>query len=207
MPDAGPAAPAPFRFGAIILAAGASSRMGAVKQLLEIDGVPLVARAVDAALAAMARPVVVVLGANAGMISEALAGRPVIVALNPGWSEGLSSSVRVGIDAALAAEPALDAVLLAPVDQPALSPEIISRLAGLHRASGRIASARYIGRNGAPAVFGRVHFESLRTLKGDQGARGLLNSDPSSIDSVEVPALGIDLDTQEDLRNWRGNFP
>jgi molybdenum cofactor cytidylyltransferase len=204
MPDAGLDTSTPFRFGAIILAAGASSRMGAVKQLVEIKGVPLVARAVDAALAAKAHPVVVVLGANAVKIRESLAGRPVLEALNLDWSTGLSSSVRVGLDAALAAEPTLDAVLLAPIDQPALSSGIIGKLADLHRATGRIASARYNGRNGAPAVFGRAHFDGLRALSGDQGARGLLNHDPEGIASVELPMLGIDLDTPEDVRNWDG---
>jgi molybdenum cofactor cytidylyltransferase len=207
MPDGEPAATAPFRLGAIILAAGASSRMGAVKQLVEIDGVPLVARAVDAALGAMARPVVVVLGANAGRIGESLAGRPVIVAPNPGWSAGLSSSVRAGLEAALEAEPALDAVLLAPIDQPALSSAIIARLAELHRTTGRIASARYNGRNGSPAVFGRAHFENLRALSGDQGARGLLNGDTASVASIDIPSLGFDLDTPEDLRSWHARAP
>jgi molybdenum cofactor cytidylyltransferase len=207
MPEATQDSSTPFRFGAIILAAGASSRMGAVKQLVEIDGVPLIARAVDAALAAKAHPVVVVLGAHAGKIRESLAGRPVLEALNPDWSSGLSSSVRAGLDAALAAEPTLDAVLLAPIDQPALSSGIIGKLADLHRATGRIASARYNGRNGAPAVFGRAHFDDLRALSGDQGARGLLNQVPGNIASVELPAMGVDLDTPEDVRNWDGRVP
>ena len=205
MPEADSAAAAPFRLGAIILAAGASSRMGAVKQLLEIDGVPLVVRAVDAALAAEASPVVVVLGANAGSVRKSLEGRPVVVAFNPNWASGLSSSVRAGIDAALVAEADLDAVLLALIDQPALSSDIIAQLARLHRATGRIASARYNGRNGAPAVFGRSHFEDLRALSGDQGARALLNRDQANVAAVEIPSLGIDLDCPDDLGNWGGN--
>lgn len=202
MPEAAPAAQAPFRLGAIILAAGGSSRMGSVKQLLIVDGLPLVVRAVDAALGAAARPVVVVLGANAGRIRETLAGRPVVEALNAGWSAGLSSSIRVGLEAALAAEPGLDAVLVAPVDQPALTSSVISQLAHLHRSSGLVACARYGGRNGAPAVFGRGHFAQLASLTGDQGARSLLNGDPGSVASAEIPSLGIDIDTPGDLSDW-----
>lgn len=176
--------------------------MGAVKQLVRVDGAPLVARAADAALGAMAHPVVVVLGANAARVRAALKGRPVVVALNPGWSAGLSSSVRAGLRAALAEEPGLDAVLLAPVDQPALSPGIIARLADLHRSTGRIACARYNGRNGAPAVFGRAHFAGLKALVGDRGARELLNGRPGDVAALEIPSLGIDIDTPADLRSW-----
>jgi molybdenum cofactor cytidylyltransferase len=202
MPEAAQAG-GPFRLGAIILAAGGSSRMGSAKQLVVVDGAPLVVRAVDAALGARAWPVVVVLGARANRVRAALAGRSFVEALNAGWSAGLSSSIRAGLEAALAAEPRLDAVLVAPVDQPALSPGIIAQLAALHRASGRIACARYGGRNGAPAVFGRRHFPELRSLRGDKGARNLLNRSPGSVASLEIPSLGIDIDTPADLRDWK----
>ena len=201
MPEAAPAG-GPFRLGAIILAAGGSSRMGSAKQLVRVDGAPLVARAVDAALGARAWPVVVVLGARAGGVRAALAGRTFVEALNTRWSAGLSSSIRAGLEAALAAEPRIDAVLVAPVDQPALSPGIITQLADLHRSSGRIACARYGGRNGAPAVFGRRHFPGLRSLRGDKGARNLLNRSPGSVSSLEIPSLAVDIDTPADLRNW-----
>lgn len=181
--------------------------MGAVKQLIEVDGAPLVARAVDAALAAKAHPVVVVLGANAAGVRASLAGRPVVEALNPGWSAGLSSSIRVGIEAALAVEPGLEAVLMAPVDQPALSPAVIARLADLHRSTGRIACARYDGRNGSPAVFGRAHFAGLRALAGDRGARDLLNGEPGDVATLDMPSLGIDIDTPADLRYWKSLRP
>jgi molybdenum cofactor cytidylyltransferase len=202
MPEAAPAAGGPFRFGAILLAAGGSSRMGSAKQLISVDGSPLVLRAVDAALGAGAQPVVVVLGAHAGKVREAIAGRPVVEALNAEWSSGLSSSIRAGLDAALASEPGLDAVLVTPVDQPALDSRTIAQLADLHRSSGLVACARYGGLNGAPAVFGRGHFAGLRALTGDQGARSLLNRDPGAVASLELPSLGIDIDTPADLLDW-----
>jgi molybdenum cofactor cytidylyltransferase len=176
--------------------------MGSAKQLVAVGGAPLVVRAVDAALGANARPVVVVLGANADTVRGALAGLPVVEALNADWSAGLSSSILAGLEAALAAEPGLDAVLVAPADQPALSAAIIARLADLHRSTGLIACARYGGRNGAPAVFGRAHFAHLRSLTGDHGARSLLNRDPGAVAPVEIPSLGIDIDTPADLLDW-----
>ena len=176
--------------------------MAAVKQLLELDGKPLIVRAVDAALGSTARPVVVVLGADADKVQAPIARHPVSVVLNPEWSSGLGSSIRVGLAALLAAEPGIDAVLVALCDQPALSSEIIGQLAALHRATGRIAAARYGGRNGAPAVFGRRHFAALGALGGDEGARKLLNGEPDSVAAADLPEMGVDLDTPDDCRTW-----
>jgi len=178
--------------------------MGAVKQLLMLGGVPMVARAVDAALGSAARPVVVVLGARAERVRAPISGKPVVTVLNPDWDSGMASSVRVGMAALLGAEPGLDAVLLAPCDQPALSAQIIDALAALHRESGRTAAARFSGRNGAPAVFGRRHFGALLALSGDEGARGLLNSGSQEVSTIEFPDLALDLDTPADVRRWAG---
>jgi CTP:molybdopterin cytidylyltransferase MocA len=188
MPEAGH----PFRLGALILAAGGSSRMGEAKQILEIGGKPLIARAVDAALDSGARPVAVVLGADSGRVLARVADRGIIAVHNPDWSTGLSSSIRAGLAALLAAEPSLDAVLIAPCDQPALSAEAILRLAAAHRSGGRISAARY----------GGEHFAALSALSGDEGARRLLNADPGSVSAVELPELGADIDTPEDYAAW-----
>ncbi len=194
-----------FRFGAVILAAGASVRLGRPKQLLEIDGQPLVARAAGAALTAGASPVVVVLGANAEQIRPVLNGLKVVVALNPAWSEGMASSMRTGLQALGAVDPSIDAVLLTVCDQPAFSADVIQRLLGALQTSGRgIAAARYAGRNGVPALFRREHFFALVTLKGDQGARALLNGHPAGVAPVDLPELALDLDTPDDVARWRG---
>jgi molybdenum cofactor cytidylyltransferase len=190
-------------FGAIILAAGASSRMGAVKQLLELDGSTLLARAVDEVLRSGARPVVVVLGANAQKIRPCLSGLDVQVAENPRWRDGLSSSIRVGMAAVLEAAPATAAVLVTPCDQPALSSEIVARLAAAHRASGKISCARFEGRNASPAIFGRQYFQELGSLEGDKGARDLLNADPGRVEALEIPSLAQDLDTMVDYMRWK----
>jgi molybdenum cofactor cytidylyltransferase len=202
MPEAADAPAGPKRLGAVLLAAGGSSRMGAVKQLLDIGGRPMATRAVDAALRSGARPVVVVLGANAEVVRAAIADRPIVAAHNAQWQEGVASSIRTGLAAALAADPSLDAVLLAPCDQPGLSADVIVLLASLHRATGRTSAARYHGRNGAPAVFGRDHFGALMALRGDEGARRLLNSEAERVAAVDLPELGADIDTPEDYAAW-----
>lgn len=195
MPDA-----PPFRFGAVILAAGASRRMGAPKQLLALDGQPLVARAAEAALASPAWPVVVVLGANAEKIRPALARMTVLVTENPAWAEGMASSIRAGVATLQQFSRHLDAALIALCDQPAFSAEAIARLLAAQRDSGRsIVAARYSGRHGAPALFLREHFPALTALTGEEGARTLLNGDPGRVAGVEMPELAVDLDTPEDV--------
>jgi len=176
--------------------------MGASKQLVELEGRPLVARVVEAVLGSPARPVVAVVGADAERVRAAIAHLPVSTAFNPAWPSGIASSIRLGLSALLGAEPGLDAVLVALCDQPALSPEIIGRLAALHRTTGLIAAARYGGRNGAPAVFGREHFAELAALEGDEGARRLLNGQPGRVAAADLPEMGLDLDTPEDCRQW-----
>ena len=101
MPERDPEACPGRRTGAIVLAAGASTRMGAPKQLLEWGGNSLVVRSVEAALGSGAQTVFVVLGSDAGLVQEPLAGLPAIAVLNPDWTSGMASSVRVGLSALL----------------------------------------------------------------------------------------------------------
>lgn len=187
------------RTGVVILAAGASRRMGRPKPLLEVGGRPLVVRAAEAALAAPVWPIVVVLGSQAGLIRPALARLPVLIVENPAWSEGMASSLRTGLVTLRQFSRHLDGVVVALCDQPAFSADTIARLMAARSATGRtIAAARYQGRCGAPALFGSEHFPALAALTGEEGARLLLNGDPARVAAVDLPELGADLDTPED---------
>jgi molybdenum cofactor cytidylyltransferase len=197
-----------FRFGAVILAAGASTRMGTPKQLIEIDGRPLVIRAVEAALASPAWPVVVVLGANAEKIRPLLSRLPVQIAENPEWAEGMAASIRAGVTTLRHFSRALDGALVALCDQPAFSTATIAELLAAQRATDRsIVAARYSGRHGAPSLFLREHFATLAHLTGEFGARDLLNGDPARVAAVDLPSLALDLDTPADLAALRRASP
>jgi molybdenum cofactor cytidylyltransferase len=198
----------PLRFGAVILAAGASTRMGTPKQLLELDGQPLLVRAVDAALASEAWPVVVVVGANAEAIRPLLARRPILLAENAAWAEGMASSIRAGVATLRQFSRALDGAVIALCDQPAFSADTIAQLVAAQQATGRsIVAARYGGRQGAPALFLREHFPTLAALTGEEGARALLNDDPTRVAAVELPALALDLDTPADFAAAKRKTP
>lgn len=194
-----------LRCGAVILAAGASVRMGSPKQLLTLDGQPLLVRAVEAALAAPVWPVVVVLGAHAEQIKPLLAKHPVLIAENPAWSEGMASSLRVGIGMLQQFSRRLEAAVVLLCDQPGLTGETIGRLIEAPRGAGcSIVAARYAGRVGAPALFLRSHFAELTALTGEAGARDLLKADPARVIAVDLPELAMDLDTPEDVATLRG---
>lgn len=198
MPETARPAP-PFRFAVVILAAGASVRMGEPKQLLPLDGRTLIERTVDAALDSAGWPVVVVLGANAAAIRPLLARRPVLIAENPAWAEGIASSLRTGIATLQQFSRTLDAAVIALCDQPAFSGAVVNQLVARQRETGRsIVAARYSGLLGAPALFLRQHFAELAALTGEQGARVLLQSDPARVAAVDLPALAVDLDTPAD---------
>lgn len=191
-----------FRFGAVVLAAGASVRLGSPKQLLEIDGKPLLARTVESILQSPAWPVVVVLGAHAERIRPALARFPIIVIDNPAWPEGMAASLRAGITGLQQFSRRLDAGLIAVCDQPAFSAETVSRLITAYSTAGRsIAAAVYGGHRGVPALFGRAHFSQLMALTGEQGARTLLEG--KEVTTVDMPELAIDIDTTADLNAYQ----
>jgi CTP:molybdopterin cytidylyltransferase MocA len=197
-----------FHFGVVILAAGPSSRMGSPKQLLPVDGKPLLLRSVEAALASAAWPVVVVLGAQADQIRPILARTPVIVAENPAWGEGMAASIRTGVTTLRQFSRALDAVVIALCDQPGFSSSVIAQLVATQQTTGRgIVAAHYSGRNGAPALFRRELFPTLSSLTGEEGARSLLNGDPTRVASVDLPQLAVDLDTPDDYASLRKNSP
>ena len=197
-----------FHFGAVILAAGASTRMGEPKQLLRLDGRTLLRRTVDTALASSAWPVVVVLGAQSAAIRPEVARLPVLVVENREWKEGLAASIRAGVGVLETFSLLLQAALLVACDQPNLSPEAIDRLLRVHRQGGpSIVAARYGGHPGPPALFARSHFHELMGLRGTEGARPLFASHADHFAAVDLPELAVDLDTPEDLRKFLATTP
>jgi molybdenum cofactor cytidylyltransferase len=183
---------------AVVLAAGASTRMGRQKLTLPMpDGRPLVRVAVEQILAAGLDDTVVVLGRDAEAVSSALAGLPVRTVVNHRYAEGQSTSLRAGLDALGAGT---TAALIALGDQPLPDPSVIARLVAALRTSDRpIAVPVYRDGRGNPVLFAASVFAELRRVTGDQGGRGVVARDPARV--AEVPVDGPmppDIDTPED---------
>ena len=199
-------APEKKQLAAIVLAAGASTRLGRPKQLLELQGKPLVVRACEAISGAGIKDIVVVVGANAAQVRGTLAKQPVRIVENPAWAEGMGASIRAGIAAAIRgglAETALPAgVLIALCDQPYFSAETVKKLLAAWRAADgapdAIVAARYAGHAGVPAIFGRNYFAQLRALAGAEGAKPILSGNTRNLRPVDLPELAVDVDTPED---------
>ncbi|MCS7171844.1 MAG: nucleotidyltransferase family protein [Armatimonadetes bacterium] len=183
----------------VVLAAGSSRRMGQPKLLLHLGGKSLLRRVVETALG-ICDEVVVVVGPEADRMQAELSGLPVRVVENPEHAQGLSTSLRRGIEAVEDAE----AVLLLLGDQPALTPQHLQRLVEIWRREGvRIVACAYRGTVGPPALFHRALFSELKALQGDVGAKPVLEAHGSEAVFVPLEEAALDVDTPEDWARVR----
>jgi molybdenum cofactor cytidylyltransferase len=172
---------------AVVLAAGASERLGRAKQTVVLGGETLVERAVRVAMEAGLAPVIVVV--RAGL---ELSGCEVVV--NEQAGEGVASSIRCGV--MRAGELGVEGVVLMTCDQVALRAEHLRALRGV---AGQVTGSRYAGKVGIPAYFPAASFGELRALRGDVGARELLLGAASVVEE----GLELDVDTEEDVERAR----
>lgn len=188
---------APGNVAAIVLAAGASTRMGRPKQLIEFRGKPLVVHEVDVVIEAGAQPVVVVVGAHAEQVRPALENvRDISIVLNREWETGIASSLTAGLRAL--AHKSWDGVLVTLADQPLVSAVMLRRLLSAFHEGARVVASSYGGAPGVPAVFGAERVPELLDLTGDAGAARWLRSRPRDVTVVSVDGL-FDVDTPADV--------
>ena len=201
--DAAPRAP---RIAGLVLAAGQSRRMGKANKLLaEVEGGPMVRRAVEAALASQAAPVVVVTGHEREAVEAALAGLDVRFAHNPDFASGLSASLKAGL-AALPNDCDGAAVLLG--DMPRVTPGHVDRLiAAFNPVEGRaIVIPTHGGKRGNPVLFARALFGEIARVAGDVGAKGVIGQHADEVVEVEFEDSGVllDVDTPQALKALQG---
>ncbi|MGE3909413.1 MAG: NTP transferase domain-containing protein [Chloroflexota bacterium] len=182
---------------AIILAAGTSSRMGRPKQLLQFEGKSLVRRAAEAAVRSRTRHTIVVTGAARTDVEGELAGLAVRIVHNPEYADGMSTSLRAGIQAV---RPEIDAAVVMLADQPFITDAVVNQLIDLYdRTGAKIVRPRYGGVPGNPVLWDRSLFHELMQQTGDQGGRALLQEYRDQIAWLELPdaTLQTDVDTPE----------
>ena len=190
--------------GAIILAAGQSSRFAGIKQLARIKGETMIGRACRIALASGCSPVIVVLGAHHTFIRAELSRLPVNLALNSEWRDGLSSSIRTGIHELRNIKPNTSGALLLLADQPRITvPELASLITAFSADDCAITASEYRDGletvRGVPAIFSCEVFSELLQLRGKTGAKAVISRHQSDTKFVPLPSAAVDIDTQNDF--------
>jgi molybdenum cofactor cytidylyltransferase len=189
---------------AVILAAGASTRLGQAKQLVSINGEALLLRTVRVAREAGCGPIVVVTGFDAERMRAVLEDAAVMVVNNEDWRSGMGSSLRCGVAALDGLDPRPSDALLLVCDQIALSADVLRELRRVHARGERpITASRYAGRAGVPAIFAAQYFPELLQVEGDRGARGVLERHADDVALIEFGDGVMDLDTPEQLGDLR----
>ncbi len=198
------------KIAAVILAAGASTRFGEAKQLLDWRGGPLLRHVTRTALQAGLDPVIVVLGSQAEAARQTLgtlpAQTPVQTVMNWRWEAGLSGSVQVGL---AALPPDTPAAIFLQCDQPLVSADLLRALVERFRETGApIVHPAHAGRRGTPALFARQLFPELAEVSGDKGGRVLISRYTNSVVAVEVdnPDILSDVDTRADYERLKKRY-
>ncbi len=172
---------------AVILAAGAATRMGKLKQLLPYRGRTLVERSIQQAVEAGFHPIVVVVGAEAETVRSAIAAQPIEIAQNDNWRSGMGSSVAAGIQQLRESGVDSAAVAILLGDQPLVTAEHLRAMRTLlHTRENPVVAAQYGGTLGVPALFKRELFSMLASLPPEAGARHLLRDSGAWRDGVSA---------------------
>ena len=183
----------------IILAAGASKRMGQPKQLLPYKGETLLSYVTKIALNSECDRIIVILGANADKIEPEIARLPIKIVKNTEWNEGIASSIRCGIEYIREYFLDINGVIFLTCDQPFLSPEVIQGLIDVYNSTHKpIIASKYGQTLGIPALFERSLFSELMKLKGDRGAKKIIKKYPDLVSNVPFSQGRFDLDTIDD---------
>lgn len=178
----------------LILAAGASTRMGEIKQLLPWKNTTLLNYAI-AQVKDISKDIFLVLGAHMEKIKPTVPDHTIIH--NPSWEGGMGTSIAVGI-ARIESKGDFDAVLVLLADQPLLKIDYYKKLISSHATENcKIVATSYGNKNGVPAILDHSLFKELKTLNEDYGARKLMQKYAEDTKSIDPDGKAIDIDTPE----------
>ena len=188
------------RIAALVLAAGASARMGTTNKLLcEVDGIPMVRRATGAALASRCGSVRVVTGHDAEQVRACLRGLDVTLVHNPRHAEGMATSLRAGL---MMLPGDIDAAIVVLGDMPRVDGALVDRLIDAwDPRDPHIVAPLRDGRRGNPILWPRAYFAEMAQVEGDKGARDLLQRHAAKVRTIpwDDDAIFVDVDTPEAL--------
>lgn len=187
---------------AVVLAAGASRRMSAIKQLLPWKNTTLLGHVIKQLEKAGAAHIFVVLGAHQKEILQQIDTTKVTVVENSDWSKGMGTSIATSIAYLKGQQPEYDGLLVASCDQPLISVTHYKKLINSCINIERIVASSYEGDIGIPAVFAKEYFNELGTLNKDVGAKSVVKKHLDHLIRLDAPEAGIDLDTKEKYEKY-----
>ena len=183
----------------LIPAAGTSERLGHAKQLVKYKGTTLIQNAVNTASSLDPHEIIVITGANAKAVKDAVLQPPVNWIHNPNWSNGMGGSIALG---AAAVSPKSAGLMILLCDQWKIQVSDLQLLAETWQSDPeRIVCASAEGINMPPVIFPLSCFNELKELRGDKGARTIIGNNSHLLDSIQIESAVIDLDTQTQLKN------
>ena len=186
----------------VVLAAGASSRMGDTKQLLPWRDTTLLGQALKTAKDSAADSVTLVLGANAEEIRKGIPEKQIDITVNSRWQSGLGSSIACGMKFLLEKNKALKGILIMLADQPLIDTAYLNTMiAEFGKVGKQIIATSYKRRAGVPAIFGPPYFQSLKQLEDDFGAKHIIDSNPDQVLVLEPGDKTVDIDTKSEYKN------
>lgn len=192
-----------MKIGAMILAAGAASRMGKAKMLLPFNGQSILGHIIAELKALQPQAICLVTGKYHEAVTAAIADPSLEIAYNERWNEGMAGSIQTGMKALLRQCPDLDLVWIVVGDQPFLHRSILAEMLRLQQKTQKgIVAAQYNGVTGTPVLFSAGYFNALQKLSGDKGARVILQEHPEDIATVAFPLGELDIDTPEDYARF-----
>lgn len=189
-------------YAIIVLAAGASNRLGRPKQLLIYKGKSLLRHVLDIAKNVNAQPVIVVLGANSQLTSNEIPGDSNIYKIiNDNWNKGISSSICCGLNALQQIAPSSEGAIFTVCDQPFITASFLNKLITVQKETGKpIVASSYENTVGTPVLFHKTFFPELLALQGDAGAKTIIRQHTGSYVTVPFPKGEIDIDTGADYK-------
>jgi molybdenum cofactor cytidylyltransferase len=187
----------------VILAAGSASRINQAKMLLPFEKTTILQSIIEQAKEINPDTICLVTGKYHSEIESIIQDDQIQIVFNERWREGMSGSIKKGLDFLLHKQPELKALLILVADQPFITGTLLSKMIEIQIQTKKgMVAASYAGISGTPVLFTNNHFSNLEKLMGDKGARSILQQYPEDLMTVDFPLGEIDIDTEDDYKKW-----